>query len=99
MLVLSRKINETILIGDNVRVTLLGIEGDKIKIGIDAPRDVKIFREELIEATKNTNQQALTAPIVSFDLAKLKKKPVQPGKENAKKMATPVKETAKQKKK
>ena len=72
MLVLSRKLNETILIGENVRVTLLGIEGDKIKIGIDAPRDIKIFREELVEATIDTNQQALAAPIVSFDLSKMK---------------------------
>jgi len=74
MLVLSRKLNETILIGENVRVTLLGIDGDKIKLGIEAPRDVKVFREELLEATKSTNKQALAAPVVSFDLSKLKAK-------------------------
>jgi len=73
MLVLSRKLNETIIIGENIRVTLLGIDGDKIKIGVDAPRDIKVFREELLEATKSTNVQALDAPIVSFDLSKFKK--------------------------
>ena len=73
MLVLSRKLNETIVIGDNIRVTLLGIDGDKIKLGVDAPRDVKVFREELLEATRSTNVQALDAPIVSFDLSKIKK--------------------------
>ncbi|MDR0446469.1 MAG: carbon storage regulator CsrA [Oscillospiraceae bacterium] len=71
MLILSRKINETIVIGENVRVTLLGIEGDKIKIGIDAPKSVRIFREEVLEATKVTNREALDAPTVSFDLSKL----------------------------
>ncbi len=66
MLVLSRKINETILIGDDIRITLLDVEGDKVKVGIEAPKAMKIFREELLEATRSTNQQALRAPVVSF---------------------------------
>lgn len=66
MLVLSRKINETILIGDDIKITLLAVEGEKIKIGIDAPKAMKIFREELLEATRSTNREALKAPAISF---------------------------------
>jgi carbon storage regulator len=47
MLVLTRRVNESIVINDNIVVTLLEIEGDKIKIGIAAPREVAIFRKEL----------------------------------------------------
>lgn len=50
MLVLSRKINETILIDDNIVVTILDCEGDKVKIGISAPKEVSIYRQELWEA-------------------------------------------------
>ena len=73
MLVLSRKINETILIGDDVKVTLLAVDGEKIKLGIDAPKHIKIFREELLRATIDINRQALKAPLVSFDLSSAKK--------------------------
>lgn len=48
MLVLGRKVNETIHIGDDITVTLLKINGDQISIGIEAPKNVKILREELI---------------------------------------------------
>ena len=45
MLVLSRKINQSIVIGDNIEIMLVDIRGDQIKLGINAPRDVKIFRK------------------------------------------------------
>ena len=48
MLVLSRHIEERIYIGDDIIITVCGIVGDKVRIGIDAPRDAKILREELI---------------------------------------------------
>jgi len=47
MLVLSRKLNETIVIGDNIRVTVVGIRPNQIRLGIEAPTEVGIYREEL----------------------------------------------------
>ena len=50
LLVLARKVDESVLIGDDIKLTILGIEGDKIKLGIDAPRSLTILRKELYEA-------------------------------------------------
>lgn len=47
MLVLTRRVNESIVIDGNIIVTLLGIEGDKVKLGIAAPRSISVFRQEL----------------------------------------------------
>lgn len=49
MLVLSRKKNERILIGENVEVTVVEVRGDKVRLGFDAPREVEIVRPEVIE--------------------------------------------------
>ena len=48
MLVLSRKLNESILIGDHIRITVVGLRGNQIRLGIEAPGDVSIMREELL---------------------------------------------------
>ena len=50
MLVLSRKKNESIVINDNIVVTIVEIRGDKVRLGIDAPRDVPVHRREVLEA-------------------------------------------------
>lgn len=50
MLVLSRQRDQTIVIGDSIRITIVDVRGDKVRIGIDAPRDVAVHREEVYEA-------------------------------------------------
>jgi carbon storage regulator len=68
MLVLSRKTDETILVGDNIKLTVLGIDGDKVKLGIEAPISMRILREELIRQTGEENLHALRSPLITFDL-------------------------------
>jgi len=48
MLVLSRKLNETIIIGNSIRIKVVGISGNHVRLGIEAPGDVKVMREELL---------------------------------------------------
>lgn len=50
MLVLTRKTNQSIMIGDSIEVSVLSVSGDKVRIGIDAPRDVAVFRTEVYES-------------------------------------------------
>ena len=52
MLILTRRINETLNIGDDVQVTVLGIKGNQVRIGISAPRDVPVHREEIYQRIK-----------------------------------------------
>lgn len=50
MLVLSRQRDETIIIGDSIRITIVEVRGDKVRIGIDAPKDVSVHRQEIYDA-------------------------------------------------
>ncbi|MBT1003778.1 carbon storage regulator CsrA [Paenarthrobacter sp. DKR-5] len=61
MLVLTRKIGEKLLIGEDIVVTVLDVRGDNIRLGIDAPRGVTIQRSEVIEAVSNANLAAAQA--------------------------------------
>lgn len=58
MLVLSRHRDESIMIGDNVIVTIVDIRGDKVRLGIAAPQDIPVHRQEVYEAIKRENQRA-----------------------------------------
>ncbi len=66
MLILSRKKEEQIVIGDDVVVTIIDLDSDKVKIGIDAPKNVKVFRKELIEDVKSSNVEAVSASVSMF---------------------------------
>jgi carbon storage regulator len=59
MLILSRKVDERVIIGDDIKISIIEIRGDQVRIGIDAPKKVKVFREEVYTAIKAENKAAL----------------------------------------
>ncbi|QOP46318.1 carbon storage regulator CsrA [Sulfurimonas paralvinellae] len=59
MLVLARKLGESIVIGDNITVKVVAVENGVVKLGIDAPREISIIRSELIEEVTKSNQAAV----------------------------------------
>lgn len=60
MLVLSRKIGESIIIGDNIEIKVLKIEGGSVKIGVIAPPSVRVYRQEIYKNVAEQNKQAIT---------------------------------------
>ena len=65
MLALTRKVGEQIVIGDNIVVTVVDVKGDSIRLSIDAPREIKIYRGELYQAIVAENKQATVPADVS----------------------------------
>lgn len=61
MLALARKVNESIVINDDVEVTILEIKGDQVKIGINAPKSVPIYRKELYIQIQKANEEAVNS--------------------------------------
>ncbi len=57
MLILTRRVGETLMIGDEVSVTVLGVKGNQVRIGVNAPREVSVHREEIYERIKQEKQQ------------------------------------------
>jgi carbon storage regulator len=73
MLVLSRKVDQRVRIGDNIEVVVLAVDGHQVKLGIQAPRDVTILRFELVEDVQEENRRAAAAPATSLPLGSLLK--------------------------
>ncbi len=58
MLVLSRHIDESIMIGNDIKVTIIDIRGDKVRVGIMAPQDIQVHRQEVYEAIQRENRRS-----------------------------------------
>ena len=79
MLILSRKIDEKIKIGNDITITLISIQGDQVKLGVEAPKSVKVFRQEVYNAIQNENKAAVidadeSKTNIVTELSKLMKK-------------------------
>ena len=61
MLILTRRVGETLKIGDNVNVTVLGVKGNQVRIGVDAPRDVAVHREEIYDRIQREQESGNVA--------------------------------------
>jgi carbon storage regulator len=83
MLVLSRQRDESIMIGDNIVITVVDIRGDKVRLGINAPVEVPVHRQEVYEAIQRENLRASRLePDDTRDLDKLASRRPRPGSKN-----------------
>ena len=73
MLVLSRQRDETIIIGDNIEITVVDIRGDKVRLGVSAPKEISVHRKEVYDAIRRENREA--AQVKPEDISGLQVKP------------------------
>jgi len=66
MLILTRRVGETLMVGDSIRLTVLGVKGNQVRIGINAPKDVAVHREEIwLRIQSNADNATETQPAAS----------------------------------
>lgn len=58
MLILTRRIGETLMVGDNVTVTVLGVKGNQVRLGVNAPKDVAVHREEIYNRIQHEDEKS-----------------------------------------
>ncbi|AAU36954.1 MULTISPECIES: carbon storage regulator CsrA [Basfia] len=61
MLILTRKVGESLLIGDDISITILNVRGNQVKIGVNAPKDVSVHREEIYQRIKQAEEKESTS--------------------------------------
>ncbi|MBP3607956.1 MAG: carbon storage regulator CsrA [Treponema sp.] len=71
MLILSRKVDEKIKIGDDITITIIDIDNQQVKIGVEAPKSVKVFRQEVFDAIQSENKEAAASSVALEALCKL----------------------------
>ena len=71
MLILSRKIGEKVMIGDDVSVSIIEIRGDQVRIGVDAPKAVKVFRQEVFDAILAENKAAAQSVVAALPVLEI----------------------------
>jgi len=64
MLILTRRVGETLVIGDNVTVTVLGVKGNQVRLGVNAPKEVSVHREEIYERIRREKESGIEEPEV-----------------------------------
>jgi carbon storage regulator len=69
MLVLSRQRDETIMIGDDIEITVVDVKGDKVRIGINAPREIQVHRKEVYDAIRGENTRATNVQVDDLAVA------------------------------